>query len=792
MKNGKIEEAKVMKKVFCFMIMVSLLVACTEALYEGEFDSGKIQLTATVSQNGEVATKVVVEEIDNLPVVKWKKGDKLGIYGETLSVPSFLTASSLKEGETSKSAKFTGEVLGDRAYFAYYPYAEAKYKDYVPLPDLTNQSLKSDDWEGISNLLAFVGEERAFQSDGQLSFVLKNVSCIMELQIKAQKDKFTLKEVTMGSKNMISTPTINLWKNTIEPYYTSREYVKVAFTDVPEIGTSAYAIVRFVFYPFKTNGDVSLTFVTEEGRSIQVRVEDPPLEFQAGKRYIKKLELGVGEASSVWDGSMEEPTKTDENGYQVIESAAQLAWLSKHHATYKKYILGTDIDLNHLSWKPIGGLLEPFKGVFNGNNKKINNLLLDYDSNYADDNSGLFGSIEDSDIQNVNLESGEMEVVAFFAGGICGSAENSTITNCSNNCNLKASGGNMTLGGICGAALQNTMIRDCRNTGKIDANGTGTGLADGSAIAGGICGVGTVVNSTNSGDVYATAKRDKAQAGGILGSGDAYSCINYGENVQCDGATFRVYDEYLDVFIGGITGSAGRVENCENHARLLTKGANPVAGGIVGKLSGLARNCINNGFVNAILESPSIANISIAGGIVGEAVTATLEGCANRGNVTNVSRLSSTIIYTGGISGNGGQIKYSSNVGSVEFSVKSGMQSCFTGGIIGFGTSSVYDSYSASHTLKTFGADNTGGIAGNSSVSVSYCYWLWESGKYGVEVCSGKDGVGGQSAYWAEEDMKSQALVDKLNSALSSTSEYVWKIASKDENKGFPVVLLRK
>lgn len=77
---------------------------------------------------------------------------------------------------------------------------------------------------------------------------------------------------------------------------------------------------------------------------------------------------------------------------------------------------------------------------------------------------------------------------------------------------------------------------------------------------------------------------------------------------------------------GAFAGSSvGLIENCENYATVKTYFSD--GGGIVGKLNegGIVRGCYNAGDI--------YAGNSVAGGIVGTATEATIENCANTGNV---------------------------------------------------------------------------------------------------------------------------------------------------------------
>lgn len=148
----------------------------------------------------------------------------------------------------------------------------------------------------------------------------------------------------------------------------------------------------------------------------------------------------------VWDGSSDVWTKgagTEESPYQ-IENAEQLAFISEmvnagvttYENTYFK--LMTNMDLNNLTWVPIGSsVTNCFKGHLDGNNKTIFNNSV-----------ALFGYITDATINRLNVE---------IEGIVGKKAMQSTITNCQYS-------GHRAM--ICQA--EQTTIRNCKSHVEID------------------------------------------------------------------------------------------------------------------------------------------------------------------------------------------------------------------------------------------------------------------------------------------------------------------------------------
>ncbi len=124
---------------------------------------------------------------------------------------------------------------------------------------------------------------------------------------------------------------------------------------------------------------------------------------------------------NVWDGSIAETFAegdgSEKNPY-TIEKASQLALLAQEinaGTDYNgKYIsLNCDLDLNDCEWTPIGNGVNPFNGVFNGNNHTISNLKITKGTIFTTENSsgeikqfttGLFGSCYDATIKNIIVD----------------------------------------------------------------------------------------------------------------------------------------------------------------------------------------------------------------------------------------------------------------------------------------------------------------------------------------------------------------------------------------------------
>lgn len=244
--------------------------------------------------------------------------------------------------------------------------------------------------------------------------------------------------------------------------------------------------------------------------------------------------------------------KADTTWYQAgqkefaIDSAEELAGLAaivngtaegveQDDFSGKTITLQADIDLGGIQdesgwsgteWTPIGqSAAAPFKGVFDGNGKKIENI---YISQSTGNNLyyGLFGYVSGFGvIKNVNIVSGSVTSTSRngYLGALAGSLSGQAVVmNCSNSADVKDGRQNYT-GGIVGTAVAGTKIYNCCNHGKIA----------GAWHTGGIVGYNgsDITNCYNTGDVSSSyvntsgSTSTEVRVGGVLGTPSAASCI---------------------------------------------------------------------------------------------------------------------------------------------------------------------------------------------------------------------------------------------------------------------------
>ena len=318
------------------------------------------------------------------------------------------------------------------------------------------------------------------------------------------------------------------------------------------------------------------------------------------------LFLGVGAQTSVWDGSASAWSKGDgtkDNPF-LIESAAHLAYLSQQTAMSQTYDghyfrLETDIDLNNRAWIPVGGRNMqgnesgyPFRGVFDGNNKTVSNLSVNFPNQKC---IGLFGSLYGATIKNLNISGNISYIGKEYFGAIAGDIDQCQIINCSNQSNIIVNDGGF-IGGIVGRANDSffwkcsnngnisgtsriagivgdagdCIINDCNNKGQISAEHTTGGI-------GGYVGDITFINCYNNGSVEATTTN--GGCGGIAGSiYQSSSSLCTITNCYNTGTLTGIKD------VGGIVGEVSYSISLNNSYNMGIITANNNFGAIIGKI----------------------------------------------------------------------------------------------------------------------------------------------------------------------------------------------------------------
>lgn len=241
------------------------------------------------------------------------------------------------------------------------------------------------------------------------------------------------------------------------------------------------------------------------------------------------------------------------------------------------YILMNDIDLSswiaeedpRQGWTPIGTLMAPFKGVFDGNNKVIKGLYINRPNV---DEVGLFGTISNGIIKNVVLVNARVtghNAVGGIVGRSCLGVSHPSSKIISNIIIGGCVNGNTNVGGILGCALfvENLPTTYANDKFSLIAGNYAAVNVSGYSSCGGICGCVngswsvwdsyihkvTITDNMFFGRLYGSEK-----CGGIVGCADrSHTYAPYGNGVSCYYSITNNISSgsvYGEKYTGGIVG----------------------------------------------------------------------------------------------------------------------------------------------------------------------------------------------------------------------------------------------
>ncbi len=417
---------------------------------------------------------------------------------------------------------------------------------------------------------------------------------------------------------------------------------------------------------------------TADTETYELRIwidENAPISEQ-NKTFRSKITVSVGQnvKIDIWDGTsataladldINETTKTVK-----INSAADLAGFrdAVNAGSLQEYNvkLNTSIDLNHMSWTPIGtkttdSYATNFTGTFDGNGYIIKGIEVSTTTP-----AGLFGYVggeKDVTIKNLTIE-GNVTSTSKVAGGLIAYIDYNeaatptvTIDNIKSYVNVTSAD---AIGSIAGRSYNygDTIITNCVNYADLAA----TNPDNNRGKIGGILGLHadgklTVTNCVNNGNIS-----NGWHIGGILGYFDTEATIEF-ENLTNNGDITSITNvsstNYLGTNAGGIIGmnadyymsnEAGYIKNCTNNGDVTSF---DYAGGIGGAIFNLEIiNSNNYGNINATGNvvnagsTPYTGPVGRAGGILGwgrEIIS--IDSSNNYGNVHGTNAAGGVVGY---------------------------------------------------------------------------------------------------------------------------------------------------
>ncbi|MCL2817391.1 MAG: hypothetical protein FWD39_03255 [Clostridiales bacterium] len=268
---------------------------------------------------------------------------------------------------------------------------------------------------------------------------------------------------------------------------------------------------------------------------------------------------------------------------------------------------------------PIGTEKNPFKGVFEGNNKTISGLLIEDNKLVF---AGLFGYISGGTVKNLRIENAKV-IGINYVGGVAGAVRDGRLENCFFAGTV--SGANY-VGGVTGAVWDGR-LENCSFAGAVSGAGN---------YVGGV--VGTIIDKTHVEKCYATGTvKGKDYVGGVMGYGDGYWASYHDTHLHGNSRVINCYaasDVSGTLYVGGVVGYSKYffIENC--YATGKVNGFHNV-GGMAGTIIGVAyfeetttnlKGCYAKGAVSG--------TGSYVGGVAGSVSNSTLENCYATGNVS--------------------------------------------------------------------------------------------------------------------------------------------------------------
>lgn len=438
---------------------------------------------------------------------------------------------------------------------------------------------------------------------------------------------------------------------------------------------------------------------------------------------------------STWDGSASQWTQglgTEDSPY-LLTSAQNLAYLANSVNNGQSYAgvyfkLTTDVDLQSLSWTPIGAVWtlygyseRCFKGVFDGDNHLVDNLYA-YNCSFG----GLFGVVGAATIRNVRVNA-TVGATTWTGYGYSSSSA-----------------------GVVSFIYNNTdsiptRIENCHCKGNISTAFSNTGIYNLSVggVVGGMmeCPILIMENCTNNASL-STNTSNRVKVGGLLGGFEAdgviqiSNCHNFGSINVHGGSESKV---------GGIVGfvsptllDTSYVVCCSNSGEISVNVYSGDVGGIVGYSFGHTWNqivvdkCFNQGGIHKLSGYPTV------GGIIGVSRYGRIHNCFNTGSLSGY--------YVGGIT-----------AGNFYDTVRN----CYNTGIL-----------SGQNPGGISASSNFGGNPEYGSPVVLNSYYL--------NTCGGSVN---SSLALTDSVMKSLSFSDTLN---TDSTVYVPSPAS-DVNDGYPV-----
>ena len=647
-------DGKLMKtRVFYYALAVAAAAIATSCVKEElePQEKPEVEITGQVFEaNHEVLTKSTL--VDLTPT--WVEGDQILVSGsEDAAVCTFVEGNKFQTEE--------GVTL-DGPFYAIYPAAEGHTVSEAGVFTATVPSLQKIDVAKEQNVAQGALVAVAQSETSQLHF--KNAVGLVKINI-ARNDIMAVKIEGLGENEFVAGQFTMRLNGDEEP--------EIAL--VEDTGVTSVTLNTVENYGMFEPGEYYAAVLPCNLSGIKVTFSRKTFE------YGENGEV-TGTGSETISVQKQSAAKIERNAgtdlgtfftYEISTSADLLAW-NKANAKWTVWDVVTLTDnidcqgvITSENWTP-----NEFKGVFDGNGKTIDNLVIEKAGHAA-----FFKKLQSAVVKDVTFGEGcsftatapvsNIVYAASLAGEIRGGC---TITNVVNKGAVTVSATSGTSGDYVGGigayflADSDSQMTGCKNYGTVTYSATTAGpvyCGGVAALAAAKVGL-TMTGCENHGTVLFTGDNTAAKdinLGGITGIANTVtfgSCVNLG-SVHSNATATNKGITNIGGIVGVMNNACGTITACVNGSSAdSSKGAltnDSPASGVV-RMGGFVGSVISKpinvtGFKNygPVTNNGAVSNWNTLGGVVGYvggiSDVNTISGCENHGVVTNtkvVSRVS--------------------------------------------------------------------------------------------------------------------------------------------------------
>ena len=710
----------------------AIATSCVKEQIEEPQDKPGVEITGQVFEaNHEVLTKSTLDGL----TPTWVEGDKIFVSGNKDAVCTFVEDNKFQTEEN---------VTVDGPFYAIYPAAEGHTVD-AGVFTATVPSLQKIDVAKKQNVAQGALVAAAYSETPELSF--RNAVGLVKINI-AREDIMAVKIEGLGENEFVAGQFTMKLNGDKEPEIALVEGTgvkSVTLNTVQNYGMFEPGEYYAAVLPCNLSG-IKVTFTRKtfaNGENGEVITDSETISVQ--KQSAAEIKRNAGTDLGTFFT------------YEISTAADLLAW-NKAKAKWTVWDVVTLKDNINCSaiedWNP-----NEFKGVFDGNGKTIDNLVIKKAGT-----SAFFSKLAGAVVKDLTFGSGCSFVST--ATEVSSPAEGS-------NHNYAAS--------LAGAVREHTSISNVVNRGTVKIEGDATS-GTGGYYLGGICAynialgaAGEMKNCKNYGDITFAAKPNGhvyvAGVSGSIATNNVLTltgCENHGK-VQFTGENTAG----KDINLGGITAIANKVTftSCANLGAVESNAAGTNSGltniggfvGVMNNACGTISDCVNgsatDNTIGAVTNNAASSKVVRIGGFVGSVLSKKIDitGFKNYGTVTNAGAVTAWTAI-GGVAGYIGSMNETNTVsgcenhGLVNSTKVSGKTA--VGGVVGF---LQYANTTVTGCKNHGEVKNTGTSPANTGVTVAGIVGRIEAAENGnntISLCENR----GQISYAAKNESDAEYL----------------------------------